>query len=74
MYCRKVRIDQWPKFIIVVSLFTDRLSDIVPPAQRKCIYNICAMMPYVYSPRARTDNLTVLLICRGCILAFMPLV
>ena len=74
MYFRKVRLNHCPNFIIRVSIFPDNLSAIAPPSQRECVSNICVMISCFSSPRAQTYALTVMLVCRGYITDFVPLV
>ena len=68
MYCIKVRLDHQPNFMIILSLFTDIFISIVPLDWRECLSTICSMITCVYSTRARTDALIILLICTG----FLP--
>ena len=74
MYCRNIRMDHGKNFILSVSLFPESLSSIAPLYWRGCISNICATMPYYSSSRTWTDTLKSLMICRGCIHDFSPLV
>ena len=73
MYCRKFRLDHWPKFVMSVSLFTNSLIAITTPYWRKCVSTIWSIMPCFPIPRARMDTFTVLLICRRFIPDFCGL-